>query len=113
MLPILFSIMVRVWPHTPLGKRILIGPVSEEEVIPQGEFYDEIRALEGQLGVVRTPMIPSGMVMINGKIAWEGNSFTEQFGKERFGQFLKAQHDYLEQNKKLEKQTQMAEADSY
>ena len=66
-LPILFATMIKVWPHTPLGKRILIGPMTEQDVVPQGEYYDEIRSLVDQLGVVRTPMLPSGIVMINGK----------------------------------------------
>ena len=31
--------------------------------------------------------------MINGKLAWE-NGFTEAFGMERFGDFLKGTHAY-------------------
>ncbi len=67
MLPVAFSLMIKAWPHTPIGKRILIGPVASEDVIPQGEFYDEIQALEGRLGVVRTKMLPSGIIVIDGK----------------------------------------------
>ncbi len=66
-LPVMFAVLIKAWPHTPIGRRILIGPVSHEDVIPQGEYYTEIKTLEGQLGVVRTIMLPSGMVMINGK----------------------------------------------
>lgn len=66
-LPVLFATMVKIWPHTPLGKRILIGPMAEDDVVPQGEYYSEIKSLVDQLGVVRTPMLPSGIVMINGK----------------------------------------------
>lgn len=65
--PVMFSIMVKAWPHTPLGRRILIGPVQAEDVVPAGEFYEEIRSLVGQLGVARTPMLPSGVVMIGGR----------------------------------------------
>jgi N-acyl-D-aspartate/D-glutamate deacylase len=32
------------------------------------------------------------LVLINGKIAWENHKFSEQFGKERFGEFLKGNH---------------------
>ena len=66
-LPILFATMIKIWPHTPIGKRILIGPMTEQDVVPQGQYYDEIKSLVDQLGVVRTPMLPSGIVMINGK----------------------------------------------
>lgn len=66
-LPVLFATMIKIWPHTPLGKRILIGPMAEDDVVPQGDYYTEIQSLVDQLGVVRTPMLPSGIVMINGK----------------------------------------------
>ncbi len=66
-LPVMFSLMIKAWPHTPIGRRILIGPVERDDVIPKGEYYDEIQALVGQLGVARTKMLPSGIVMINGK----------------------------------------------
>ena len=66
-LPIMFAAMIKIWPHTPLGKRILIGPMNEDDVVPQGDYYDEIKTLVDQLGVVRSPMLPSGIVMINGK----------------------------------------------
>jgi len=66
-LPLLFAAMIKLWPHTPLGKRILIGPMEEKDVVLQGGYYDEIKSLVDQLGVARTPMLPSGIVMINGK----------------------------------------------
>ena len=34
------------------------------------------------------------LVMINGKIAWQNQAFSPNFGSERFGQFLKGQHLY-------------------
>ena len=27
-LPVMFSILIKAWPHTPIGRRILIGPVT-------------------------------------------------------------------------------------
>ncbi len=65
--PVMFSIMIKAWPHTPIGRRILIGPVESKDVVPSGGYYDEIKSLVGQLGVARTPMLPSGIVTINGK----------------------------------------------
>ena len=59
-LPVLFATMVKIWPHTPLGKRILIGPMAEDDVVPQGEYYSEIKSLVDQLGVVRTPCCRAG-----------------------------------------------------
>ena len=39
MLPIMFAAMIKMWPHTPIGKRILIGPVDMDDVELQGEYY--------------------------------------------------------------------------
>ncbi|MEM9413058.1 MAG: NfeD family protein, partial [Planctomycetota bacterium] len=51
----------------PIGRRILIGPVAEEDVIPTGDYYCEIQSLPGRLGIVKTPMLPSGIVIVDGK----------------------------------------------
>ena len=66
MLPIMFSVMVKVWPHKPIGKRVLIGPVAAEDVVPSGGYYDEIKSLIGRLGVAKTKMLPSGIVVVDG-----------------------------------------------
>jgi membrane-bound ClpP family serine protease len=66
-LPIMFAAMVKIWPHTPIGKRILIGPQAREDVVPTGDYYDEIQSLIGRLGVAKTKMLPSGIVIIDGK----------------------------------------------
>lgn len=66
-LPIMFSVMVKIWPHTPIGKRILIGPQAREDVVPTGDYYDEIQSLIGRLGIAKTKMLPSGIVVIDGK----------------------------------------------
>jgi len=65
---LLFALMVKIWPHTPIGRRILITPVdSPDDVLPHSEYLDEIREAVGQLGIAKTKMLPSGIVMINGK----------------------------------------------
>lgn len=65
---LLFALMVKIWPHTPIGRRILITPVdSPDDVLPHSEYLDEIHEAVGQLGIAKTKMLPSGIVMINGK----------------------------------------------
>ena len=62
--PVLLALMVKIWPRTPIGRRILIG--RAEDVLPQGDHY-ELDHLVGQLGIAKTKMLPSGMVMVDGK----------------------------------------------
>ena len=65
--PILLALMVKIWPHTPIGRRVMIGKMKAEEVLPQTEAYTEVKTLVGQLGVAKTKMLPSGTVVINDK----------------------------------------------
>ena len=64
-IPVVLAIMVNVWPHTPLGRRILLGKMDPHDVLPTTEHYTEFRSLIGQLGIAKTKMLPSGIVLIN------------------------------------------------
>ena len=64
-LPLLIAVALKVWPHTPIGRRILIGRANEDEVLPQRDEYEEIRSLEGRRGIAKTKMLPSGLVVID------------------------------------------------
>lgn len=65
-LPLLFVLLVKVWPNTPIGKRVLIGRMSAEDVLPRGESYNR-ENLIGKKGVAKTKMYPSGMIKIGDK----------------------------------------------
>lgn len=67
-LPVLLGVMFKVWPHTPLGKRILLKDLKPEDVLPQKSHYKKRnQSLVGVLGVAQTKMLPSGIVLINGE----------------------------------------------
>ena len=64
--PFLFAAAVRIWPHTPIGKSILIGDRNEEDVLPKGSYYKNVASQAGQIGTAKTKMYPSGIVLIDG-----------------------------------------------
>lgn len=64
-LPFLLALMIKVWPNTPIGRRILIGRMTAQEVLPQNESYTTLKELEGQLGIAKTKMLPSGLIVVN------------------------------------------------
>ncbi len=66
-LPVVFILMIKLWPATPLGRRIMLGRVSQDEVLPYDQEHDPLRALVGKKGVAKTKMLPSGMVSIDGR----------------------------------------------
>ncbi len=65
--PFLIAIAVKIWPHTPIGKRILIGDRSKDTVLPKGSHYTKISNQAGRTGVAKTKMYPSGIVLIDGE----------------------------------------------
>ena len=65
--PFLIAFAVKIWPHTPIGKRILIGDRSEDAVLPKGSHYTKISNQAGRTGVAKTKMYPSGIVLIDGE----------------------------------------------
>ncbi len=66
--PFVFVTMIRVWPHTPIGRRILNRHPGQENMpglmrtLPDGTPLAE---LIGQIGIARTDLLPSGQVLIN------------------------------------------------
>ena len=67
-LPVLLTMMFKVWPHTPLGKRILLKDLKSEDVLPKKSHYKKRNdSLVGKIGIARTKMLPSGIVVIDGE----------------------------------------------
>jgi membrane-bound ClpP family serine protease len=59
---------VRWWPDTAIGKMILVErPRSSDEVLPETVAYRGLRDLVGRRGRAKGLMLPSGLVMIDGK----------------------------------------------
>lgn len=64
-LPIVIVGAFKIWPHTPLGKLILIPlPKSQEEVLPPGP---NLKQWIGRYGKAVTKMLPAGEIELNGE----------------------------------------------
>ncbi len=69
LVPVVVGAAVKWWPHTPIGKLILIKrPESEEEVLPDTEEYHLRDRMIGKVGVAKTELLPSGDVRIEGRV---------------------------------------------
>jgi membrane-bound ClpP family serine protease len=64
-LPVVIALAIKIWPSTPIGRRILIGAMSEEEVLPQNDAQVQLKSLIGRRGVAKTKMLPSGIITID------------------------------------------------
>jgi membrane-bound serine protease (ClpP class) len=67
LVPAAIAAAIKWWPETPIGRLILIPrPQSPDEVLPETENY-RLQNLIGKRGTARGTMLPSGLVVIDGK----------------------------------------------
>jgi len=68
MVPSAVAAAVKWWPDTPIGKLVLIQrPRSADEVLPETIAYRGLKDLIGRRGRAKGLMVPSGLVLIDGK----------------------------------------------
>jgi len=76
------------------GKRADITVLDPEKLSDDIHHYHKAEFLQGMDRLVNRDDEVVEYVLINGKIAWENHQFSDRFGKERFGEFLKGKHQY-------------------
>lgn len=65
--PVIFFGMVQVWPHTPIGRRMLNrrpGEVSDR-IVKRTSRGTPLQELVGRVGIAKTDLLPSGLVTID------------------------------------------------
>ena len=80
--------------HLAEGKPADITILNPEKLSDAVHEYHHEPFLEGHERLVNRSDGVVELVMINGKIAWEQDRFTPEFGQDRFGHFLKGKHQY-------------------
>jgi membrane-bound ClpP family serine protease len=58
-IPAMFYAFLKIWPHTPLGRRVLLEPQSNPALAK-----DQLRDLIGTVVTNRWPLIPTGQIQI-------------------------------------------------
>lgn len=66
-LPVVVVLALKYWPETPMGRRIILGSPRSEDVRSGITERRGLGELVGQVGQVKSPMLPSGAVAINGR----------------------------------------------
>ena len=65
--PLIVALALRWWPHTPIGRRILLGVPREQDVLPDSPRNRDLKGLVGRVGRAKSPMLLSGAVVIDGR----------------------------------------------
>jgi membrane-bound ClpP family serine protease len=65
-IPVFMVVALRVWPHTPIGRLIVLRtPAERESSANQAGSADPMLALIGQTGITQNSLLPSGHVRID------------------------------------------------
>lgn len=56
-------LFLKVWPRTPMGQKIVMRPGTVNEIIDSSQ-KERLANLVGQVGRAKTPMLPSGVIVI-------------------------------------------------
>lgn len=67
-LPSVFSVALHYFPHTSMGRRVILGPPTADEVSPEDEQRRHLKSLVGKYGAAISVMLPSGKVQIEGNL---------------------------------------------
>jgi membrane-bound ClpP family serine protease len=65
--PLVLGMAFRWLPGTPIGRRILPAVPTSKDVLPDTEERRVLRGLVGKIGTAKSPMLPSGAVVVEGR----------------------------------------------
>ena len=65
--PIVIVLLMRIWPYTPIGRKLFSSLPKSEDVEPDAEKVQALQALVGKTGTARSKLLPSGGVTIDGQ----------------------------------------------
>ncbi len=66
-IPIFIALALRLWPHTPIGKLVILKTPEPVEDTSDEQAHDELQDLIGLVGVTVSPLMPYGFVRLAGR----------------------------------------------
>lgn len=65
-IPLFIAVALRLWPHTPIGKRVILkAPLQPDE--PKDTEQAQLNELIGQVGITTNALMPYGFVRLLGR----------------------------------------------
>ncbi len=66
-LPITLVLALKYWPHTAMGRRVLLTAPTREDVMPVDPQRERARSMIGQVAEAKCPMLPAGAIALDGR----------------------------------------------
>ncbi len=66
-MPTILVLAFKYWPHTAIGRRMILSAPTSDEVLPRDPDFDRLKALIGRTGRAKSKMLLSGVVTIDGR----------------------------------------------
>ncbi len=67
-LPAAFATALHFFPSTRMGRRMILGAPTDDEMLPDDDPRKQLKSLVGKHGVAISVMLPSGRVRIDGRL---------------------------------------------
>ncbi|NLX94799.1 MAG: hypothetical protein GXY83_01350 [Rhodopirellula sp.] len=66
-MPMIVILALQYWPHTPIGRRVLLTTPDSDDVLPDSPKRRHLKALIGRVGRAKSKMLPSGVITVDGR----------------------------------------------
>ena len=66
-MPTIVVLAFRIWPHTSMGKQVLLSAPTAEDVLPDDADRRHLKSLVGHIGRAKCPMMPGGVILVDGR----------------------------------------------
>ncbi|HEX4130037.1 MAG TPA: NfeD family protein [Pirellulales bacterium] len=66
--PGILGVAVRLWPRTPMGRRLLLEVPTSDDVLPDNDVRRTLKSLVGKSGIAKTLMMSSGAVQVGDQV---------------------------------------------
>jgi len=66
-LPVVIVLAFKFWPHTAIGRKMLLSAPETDDVLPVDERKQALKSLVGQVAEAKSKMLPAGAITVDGQ----------------------------------------------
>ncbi len=66
-IPVFLVLFIKIWPRMGVGKKIMLQEPKTADTLPDNPQLQRLRGMVGKVGEVKVPMLPAGVIQIDGR----------------------------------------------